>query len=205
MALPIAAGLPMVFAYLAATGMVAASFAAACATALGIGFLLAEDILNGLTWRPQQGSLRLATARVTIAAVAAFGALLAAAGASDPIKLLLWALAITAASAFPVLVASIWWKRVNVFGAFAALVVGFAVSILVIVAAEAGLIGLSSALAGVVGMPCAILALVAVSKATLAPSRHQLELVRDIRVPGGEILYDRETRLTKQKERKAAG
>ncbi|MDX2258976.1 MAG: sodium:solute symporter [Hyphomicrobiaceae bacterium] len=203
LALPLAAGLPSVFVYLAATGIVAAAFAAASATALSIGNLVAEDILNGLTWRPQHGHLRLASARVMIAAVALFGGLLAVVGSSDPIKLVLWALAITSACGFPVLVASVWWKRVNVYGAFAALVVGFAVSILVIIAAEAGLIGLSSALAGVVGMPCAVLALVVVSKTTLAPSRHQLELVRDIRVPGGEILYDREMRLMKQKERKA--
>jgi cation/acetate symporter len=36
---------------------------------------------------------------------------------------------------------------------------------------------------------------------TPAPGRHVLELVRDIRVPGGEIIYDRETRLQRRQRR----
>ncbi|MDX2287409.1 MAG: sodium:solute symporter [Hyphomicrobiaceae bacterium] len=203
-ALPIAAGLPMAFAYLAAAGIIAASFAAASATALTIGNLLSEDIVHGLSWTPREPRGRLGMARLLVGAVALFGGFLALAAGSDPLKLLLWALAMTASCAFPLLVASIWWKRVNVYGAFASLTAGFLVSVIVIVAAEAGLIGLPSELAAVIALPASLIGLVAVSLTTVPPSRHQLELVRDIRIPGGEILYDREMRMMKQKDRKRA-
>ena len=37
----------------------------------------------------------------------------------DPLELLLWSLALSGSSVFPVLVLSIWWKRTNVWGAMA--------------------------------------------------------------------------------------
>ena len=40
----------------------------------------------------------------------------------------------------------------------------------------------------------------AAGEPTPAPSRNLLELVRDIRVPGGEILYDREMRHHRRKK-----
>ena len=46
-----------------------------------------------------------------------------------------------------------------------------------------------------------IIATIAATLATPRPGRHVLELVRDIRVPGGEILYDREMRLLRLKTR----
>ena len=38
---------------------------------------------------------------------------------SSPLRLWLWALALTGSTLFPVLVLSIWWKRINQFGALA--------------------------------------------------------------------------------------
>ena len=39
------------------------------------------------------------------------------------------------------------------------------------------------------------------SLTTPAPGRSVLELVREIRVPGGEVIYDREMRLLRLKNR----
>lgn len=202
LALPHAAGLPEVFAYLAAAGIVAAAFAAASAAALTLAGMLSEDIVNGLSWQPPATPLRLGIVRFMIVAIVAFGGLVAVMAHGDALKLLLWALALTASAGFPVLVASIWWKRVNQYGAFAGIVSGFAVAVLMILASESELIGVSSALAAIAGVPAGILALASVSLLTLPPSRHSLELVRDVRVPGGEILYDREMRILRQKERR---
>lgn len=202
LALPIAAGLPMVFTYLAAAGLVAAAFAAATATALTLANLLCEDILGGLNTRPPNDSFRLGAARFMLVIVVAFGGLVASIADSDALKLLMWALALTGASAFPVLIASIWWKRTNQFGAFAGLATGFAVSVLVILASEANLLETSSALAAVFALPASVAAMIIVTLATTPPSRHVLELLRDLRVPGGELLYDREMRILRQKERK---
>ena len=202
LALPIAAGLPMVFTYLAAAGLVAAAFAAATATALTLANLLSEDILSGLNTRPPSDAFRLQAARIMLLIVVAFGGLVASIADSDALKLLMWALALTGASAFPVLIASIWWKRTNQFGAFAGLATGFAVSVLVILGSEANLIQTSSALAAVFALPASVVAMIIVSLATTPPSRHVFELLRDLRVPGGELLYDREMRILRQKERK---
>ncbi|MCH9806133.1 MAG: sodium:solute symporter [Alphaproteobacteria bacterium] len=201
-ALPHAAGLPDVFAFLAAAGILAAAFAAASAAALALAAMLSEDIVNGLSWQPTSTPIRLGTARVLVVIVVAFGGLVALLAEGDALKLLLWALAITASAGFPVLVASIWWKRINRYGAFAGIVTGFSVAVLMILASEAEYIGLSSALAAIAGVPAGLAALISVSKLTLPPSRHSLELVRDVRVPGGEILYDREMRILRQKERR---
>jgi cation/acetate symporter len=107
---------------------------------------------------------------------------------------------LTGASTFPVLVLSIWWKRLNEFGAVAGMVTGFSVTVLAIIAGEAGLTGIDSALAAAIGLPAGAVATIAVALATPGPQRSLLELVRDIRVPGGEILYDREMRYQRRKK-----
>jgi cation/acetate symporter len=40
----------------------------------------------------------------------------------------------------------------------------------------------------------------AVSRVTMRPSRTAIEYIRDMRVPGGETIYDREMRLLRLKE-----
>lgn len=193
--LPIAAGLPASVLYLAIAGAVAASLAAAGAAAVALGNVLTEDIVYGLSWQPAPSGFRLSVARVAIAVALVLGAVIAIIAPTDPLKLMLWALVLTASATFPLIVLSIWWKRVNVYGAIAGLATGFTVAILVIIAGEARWVELSSALAAALAAPASVLATVAVTLLTPAPGKHALELVRDIRVPGGEILYDREMRL----------
>ena len=113
---------------------------------------------------------------------------------------MLWSLALTASTAFPIVILSIWWKRLNAFGAIAGLATGFAVTVLAIVAGESDWIGLEGPLAAALGMPAAAATAIFVTFMTPAPSRHALELVRDIRVPGGEILYDREMRFQRRQK-----
>ncbi len=202
LALPLAAGLPEMFAFLAAAGIVALAFAAGSAAAFTLGTMLSEDIVAGLSWQPPSPGFRLLTARIMIAAVTVFGGLVAVVANGDALKLMLWAFALTASAGFPVLVASIWWKRVNEFGALAGILTGFMVAVLLIIAAEAELIGVPGALAALVAMPLGTIALVGVSVITVPPSRNVMEIVRDLRVPGGEIIYDREMRIQRQKQRR---
>ncbi len=202
LALPIAAGMPKAVLYFVCAGIIAAALTTAGATALSLSNLLSEDILNGLSWEPQAASVRLNSGRILLAVVTGFGAILSLAAPTDPLRLVLWALVLTASTGFPVLVASVWWKQTNVFAAFASMATGFSVAVLVIVASEAGWIGLASPLAALLSVPASVAALIGVALTTVPPTRHELELVRDIRVPGGEILYDREMRLLRLKERK---
>jgi cation/acetate symporter len=52
LSLPIAAGLPSVFVYFAAAGGVAAALVAAGAVVGALGNVIAEDVINGLSWKP---------------------------------------------------------------------------------------------------------------------------------------------------------
>jgi cation/acetate symporter len=49
-----------------------------------------------------------------------------------------------------------------------------------------------SAIAGILGLPVSFALAIGLSLMRTETTRHTLEIVRDIRVPGGEIVYDRE-------------
>ncbi len=69
---------------------------------------------------------------------------------------------------------------------------------LAIIAGEAGLTGTDGALAAAIGLPASVVATIAVALATPSPQKNIMELLRDIRVPGGEVLYDREMRYERR-------
>lgn len=204
-ALPVALGMPAAMVQLALAGAVAAALAAAGAATVALGNVLAEDVVNGLSWEPAEPTIRLWVGRSAIGLAVAIGWAIAAFAPTDPLRLMLWAFAMTGSAAFPVTVLSIWWKRGNQFGAIASVAIGFAVAVLAIIAGEARWIEIDSALAAMFGIPAATLTLLAVSAVTPKPSRHALEVVRDIRVPGGEIIYDREMRIARLRKRRGAG
>ncbi len=201
LSLPVAAGLPNVFVYFAAAGIVAAALVAASAAAVTLANVLSEDVVNGLSWEPLPRDVRLWVARLAIVGVAVFGGGITLLAPTDPLSLVLWCLSITGSTLFPVLILSIWWKRMNAFGAMAGLACGFAVSVLTILAGEASILGLDGALAGLLGIPAGTLGVLLATSATPGPTRSMLELVREIRIPGGEIVYDREMRLLRLKNR----
>lgn len=197
--LPVAAEMPEAASQLVAAGIAAVALAAAGSSALALGNILSEDVLSGMSWQPPPAAKRLLMARIGLVVATVMGVAVALWMPADPFKLLLWALALSGSAAFPVLVLSIWWKRLNAFGAFAGLATGFGIAVLAILAGEGGWMGVEGALAGAFGIPAGFLAAFAVTRLTPAPSKHVFELVRDIRVPGGEILYDREMLALKRK------
>ncbi len=199
LSLPIAAGLPNVFAYFAAAGAVAAALVAAGAVVGALGNVIAEDVINGLSWEPLPSEPRVWVARIAFGVVAILGGLMALVAPTDALALLLTCLALTGSTLFPVLALSIWWKRMNAFGAMAGLASGFGVAVVTMLAGSA--IGLDGALAGLLGIPASVLGTILASLATPAPTRSVLELVREMRVPGGEVIYDREMRLLRLQNR----
>ncbi|WP_072372649.1 sodium:solute symporter [Hyphomicrobium sp. NDB2Meth4] len=201
LSLPVAAGLPAVFLYFAAAGIVAAALVGVSATASAIGNVIAEDVVNGFSWEPLPRDGRLHVARIAMAGIALAGGAVALLAPTDPLRLLLWSLALAGSTFFPVLVLSIWWKRMNDFGAIAGMASGFSVAVLTILAGEANILGIDGALASILGLPAGALGAVLASIATPQPSRSVLELVREIRIPGGEVIYDREMRLLRLKSR----
>jgi cation/acetate symporter len=200
-ALPTTQGLPGVLGQMALAGAVAAALAGAGAAAVALGNVLGEDVVNGASWDAPAPGLRLALGRAGITVAALLGWAVAYFAPTDPLRLVLWAFAITGSTLFPILILSIWWKRGNAYGALAGMTTGFTVAVLAIVAGEARWIDLDGALAAAFGIPAATLAVLLTSVVTPRPSRHVLEFVRDIRVPGGEIIYDREMRIARLKHR----
>lgn len=199
--LPLAGGMPGVMLHVVLAGLVAAAVAGAGGTIVALGNILAEDVVDGLSPTAPPDSVRLTTGRITLALVAAIGGAFAILAPTDPLRLVIWALVLTASSVFPVLILSIWWKRSNAYGALAGMITGFAIAALAMLAAEAHWLGIDSALAAVFGMPAGIAAAMIVTVVTPLPGRDALDLVSDMRIPGGETLYDREMRLQRQRLR----
>lgn len=199
--LPIAAGYPQVALDLALAGAFAAALAASSAGIAALSALIAEDAVGGLGAEPASDRARILVARAAVAGVTLAAVLIATTVPFDPLRLLLWALALSGSAGFPVLVLAIWWKRLNRLGALAAVVAGFTTGLLAILAGEAHLFGIPSVLAGVIGIPVGFIAALIGARVSRSPDRHVLELVRDLRMPGGETLHDREMRLLRLKQR----
>jgi cation/acetate symporter len=200
-ALPLAAGFPQVLVYLSLAGALAAALAALGSALMTIAAIVAEDVIHGLTGDTAVDTQRVTTARVALIGAAFVSIWLAIAVPADPLQLFVWSLTFAAAVSFPVLVLAIWVERTNQWGALASMVTGFVVTALAMLLAETGAIGLPSALAGAIGLPLALCAGFFASELTPAPGRNALDLLSDMRVPGGETLYDREMRLLRLRSR----
>jgi cation/acetate symporter len=197
-ALPLAAGFPRALQYLSLAGGLAACLAAMTSALVCLGSMLAEDIVHGIHRDPPSDGARVVTARLAILAAAGGAAALALVPA-DPLHMALWALALSAAAGFPVLVLSILWKRINSWGATLGLVAGFGTAATILLTGEMASSGGALPVAAIAGMAASALSAIVASLVSAAPSRHVLELVRDMRTPGGETLYDRELRIARLK------
>jgi cation/acetate symporter len=191
-ALPIATALPQAFFGLLVAGALAAALVTAGATTVSLASVLGEDVIQGMSWEPASPQARVWMTRAFVLIAAVCGAVLTIMAPTDPLRLVLWALSITGASLFPILVLSVWWKRLTVAGAILGVVIGFCASAMAILLSEVGALGTPSPIAGILGLPFSLVVASGVSLLRPGASRHALEVVRDIRVPGGEIIYDRE-------------
>jgi cation/acetate symporter len=197
-ALPIAAGLPRALHYLALTGALAACMAAITASLQCLSMMLSEDIVHGMQRDAPSDATRVATARLAVIVATIVGLALSWVPA-DPLNLALWGLMLSAAAGFPVLVLSVLWKRMNSWGATVGLVAGFSTTMIILLGGELASSESALPIAAVTGMAVSFLSAVIASKMSEAPSRQVLELVRDMRTPGGETIYDRELRIARLK------
>ncbi|MEO0799271.1 MAG: sodium:solute symporter [Pseudomonadota bacterium] len=199
-ALPAALGLSDIVTYLAYAGALAAALTAATATAQAMSSMLSEDVLLGMTWEPPRATLRMFLFRVAVAATLTLAVLTVSAATSDPLRMLLWALVLSAATAFPLTLLAIWYKRFTTISALAALSAGFATALVLVVAIENNVLALPVVSAGLAGVLTAIVAAFLTNQFVGRPARVAIEHVRDMRIPGGETIYDREMRLLRLRD-----
>lgn len=205
--LPMVAGLPDVIVDLALLGTLSAVLAGAAAQILCLATLWSEDVIFAWSEPGARELVRVSAARALTVVAAGLGAYLAASVHADPLTLFNWALALAASQVFPIMIMSVWWKRISQWGAMAGLAVGSTTALLHILLTMAGSIapifGLNGSLSAVLGVPLGAAVAIAVSLLTPRPEKRIVELVRDIRVPGGETVYDREIRLAKVSQKAA--
>ncbi|MGI9409336.1 MAG: solute symporter family protein [Hyphomicrobiaceae bacterium] len=194
-AVPLASDFPTIVLYLVFAGVLSAALAAAGATVYALATMLSEDIVHGLHASGSSPSSRILSARILVVVVIIIGLLFAGYIRTDPLQLLLWALAISASTAFPVVVLSIWWKRMSPLAALAGLIVGFGSSVFAILMGDAWWMPIPAQLVGLVGLVPAVCVIFAIAKLGPPPQRDTREAVRDLRIPGGETIFDREQRL----------
>jgi cation/acetate symporter len=198
-ALPVAIGLPAAFVALTVTGALAACLAAAAAHLVTLGTSLSDDIVLGTGADTATPKTHLTVARVALAATALIATALALTPA-DPLQLVLWALTLSASASFPVLVLSVLWKRLTAWGAIAGMLVGFLTAVALIFLQQLGHFQIHAPLPGIIAAPLSFLVAISLSYVTPPPGRAALELLRDMRVPGGETLMDRQRRLHRLKK-----
>jgi cation/acetate symporter len=203
MILPSAGNMPTVVVGIATAGVIAAVCAAASSTLATLANMLSEDLVLRQASVNTPSYSRLLIARIALAGSALLLAAISLRWTIDPLKLFLWGLSIAASAVFPILVMSIWWKRVTRTGAVAGMITGAVIAMLAILRDEfidsVAWFGIDGMLAGAFGAPAALIVTVGVSLLLPKPSKRQIDLVRDMRVPGGETIHDRMLRLSRSR------
>lgn len=194
-----AAGLPRGLILVTALGAIFAAMVAIASALQALAATLSEDIIHGLARALPTDKARVATARITAGASGVLAFAVAALPA-DPLQIMLAAATLSASTLFPVIVLSILWRRMTSWGALLGLMVGFGLAVMGLVVAETGLLALPAPLPAVIALPASVVATILGSYLTRAGSRGDLELLRDMRVPGGETIRDRTARHTRAKD-----
>lgn len=207
--LPAAADLPKVLIYLTGTGIFAASLAALSSHLLTLANMTGEDIALGFFKHKFHIQYRVLTSRLALLVIGFAAAYVAMGISTDPLLLMLWALTICASTVFPALFVSIWWKRVTKWGVAFGMAVGLGIALFYIYATHflgmPKLFGIHSTIAFTIALPASVATMIIVSLSTPAPADNVLNIVRDIRIPGGETFHDREERLARNEQRRKRG
>ncbi|MGI9422539.1 MAG: solute symporter family protein [Hyphomicrobiaceae bacterium] len=201
-AIPIAAEFPKVVLYLTIAGVMSAALAASAATVYALATMISEDIIQGIQPAALHETTRLTISRVLIAVMVLVGFLFARLIDTDVLQLLLWALSLSAATAFPILMMSLWWRRITAQAALAGIVAGFATSIAAVLSGDLWLVPLPRELIGLTGLVPTIGIATLVTMFGPSAPRHLRDALRDIRIPGGETIFDREQRLQRLRDQK---
>jgi len=198
LATPEIAGLPYVISGLVAAGGLAAALSTADGLLLTIANALSHDLYYKMINPSASTQKRVTISKILLLFVALAAASVSAQKPADILFLVSAAFSFAAASFFPALVAGIFWKRANKWGAIAGMVVGLAVCFYYMATTQPWLrgvfgvtgpvsdyiwFGIQPISAAVFGVPAGIAALVIVSLLTPAPEKQVQEFVEHCRYP----------------------
>jgi cation/acetate symporter len=196
LALPIAARLPFVCTVLMAAAGMAIALAAAASHLFTLAGSIADDVIRVID--PRNNVLpRVMVVWVAIAATALSAAVFLAFAGIDLMQAGVTAFAFAAATFFPVLLLAIWWRRCTVWGALAAMVLGFGAMSLEIAFGGSLLSGyahLTTVIAALLGAALALVGGLAGSLIGPRPPAAADAYFEELRDPFGEALYDRALR-----------
>jgi cation/acetate symporter len=198
LATPAIAGMPYVVSGLVAAGGLAAALSTADGLLLTIANALSHDLYYKMINPEATTARRVMISKVLLLFVALAAASVAAQKPADILFLVSAAFSFAASAFFPPLVAGVFWKRANKWGAVAGMVAGLSICFYYMATTQPWLrsvfgvtspiadniwFGISPISAGVFGVPAGILALVVVSLMTPAPDKATQDLVEHVRYP----------------------
>lgn len=191
LATPEIGGLPYVISGLVAAGGLAAALSTADGLLLAISNALSHDIYYKIVDPGASTQKRVTISKLLLLGVAFIAAYVASQKPADILSLVGAAFSLAGSTLFPALVAGVFWKRANHYGAVAGMVGGFLVCLVYMLhtnpmlggAVDAAWFHIAPISAGVFGVPAGLAILVVVSLCTPAPARTIDGLVDHIRAP----------------------
>jgi cation/acetate symporter len=196
--LPVITNLPFVLWGVIGAAAIAAALAAASGHIATVGAALGNDIYYTLIHRSASPGRRLLVSRLAMIIAGLGGLWFARTQHFDPLRMMFAAFSLSAGALFAPLTLSIWWKRLTVWGAMAGVLSGFFITAVYIVTGEQShgmWFGVSGMTAAVIGVPASWAVAMGVSLVTPRCDERIEELTDELRLPGGETLHARLTRL----------
>jgi cation/acetate symporter len=198
LATPAIAGMPYVISGLVAAGGLAAALSTADGLLLTIANALSHDLYYKMINPKATTQRRVLISKILLLFVAVGAATVASQKPADILFLVSAAFSFAASAFFPVLVAGVFWKRANAWGAVAGMVLGLGTCFYYMATTQPwlrGVFGVTSPIAdnlwfgiqpisaGMFGVPVGIVALIIVSLITPPPPVTTQHLVEDLRYP----------------------
>jgi cation/acetate symporter len=193
--LPVAAELPYVVLGLTAASVIAAVAACAGGQLLAIGNTLSEDLFHGVLRRSASPSRRLAISRLTMLITGILAVMFVNVAKLDPLRTVLYAFSLLGGAFFAPLVLSIWWRKLSLMGALAGMAGGFFVTATTIFGAGTPLFGVDRLTASFIGAPVSFALAFIVSAVLPDRTPAPAEPVDELRIPAGETLQVRASRI----------
>jgi cation/acetate symporter len=199
LATPEIAGLPYVVSGLVAAGGLAAALSTADGLLLTIANAFAHDLYYKMINPSASAQRRITMSKVILLAAAITAAAVAAQKPADILFLVSAAFSLAASAFFVPLVAGIFWKRANRWGAIAAMTGGVGVTSYYMITTQPWLreifhvsgsvadhtwLGIAPISAGVFGVAVAFVLMIAVSLLTPAPGPESSTFIDSLRYPG---------------------